>query len=73
MFPGSESKTEQAKAAYSDVAAVITGEWKITNGEKEIDGVEDAGFHIIIKKLLQNEKTLFASSLVDALTENTVM
>lgn len=42
------------------VTECITEEdWTITEGENEIYGMEHAGLHIVLKKLIQHDKVAF--------------
>lgn len=64
----------------SKVAEVVTDdEWKIKNDEETILGVEHAGLHMTLKKLIQNDKEAikngcptFSEALVHYLTDDVV-
>lgn len=48
------------KEALVKVAECITEEdWTITEGENEMYGIEHAGLHIVLKKLIQHDKVAF--------------
>ncbi|XP_017782366.1 PREDICTED: protein penguin [Nicrophorus vespilloides] len=71
---GSGNELESAFKALSTV--VIDPEWKVVNGDKEILAIEDAGFHMVLKKIAQNDKNhedhTFGKAIVDLLTDDLI-
>ncbi|KAI4456854.1 hypothetical protein MML48_8g00018351 [Holotrichia oblita] len=58
---------------------IIDDDWKVTENEQEILGIEHAGLHMTLKKLVQNDKEalinnkpLFSEALFSILDENVV-
>ncbi|CAH0563589.1 unnamed protein product [Brassicogethes aeneus] len=48
---------EDLKEAYKSIVGVICDvDWKIKENDAEIDGIEHAGFHMVLKKLAQHDK-----------------
>lgn len=58
---------------------IVNKEWKIKENEEEILGIEHAGLHMTLKKLIQNDKdatkndkATFSRALVNYLDSNVV-
>lgn len=68
------------KTALSSIADIIVNpDWKIKEAENEINGIEHAGLHMILKKLaqhdavaLQESKTTFGECLCSKVTDEAV-
>lgn len=71
----------ELRNALSSVAEVIVNpDWKIKDGENEINGIEHAGLHMILKKLaqhdsvaLQTSKATFGECLCSKVADDTVI
>ncbi|CAG9827685.1 unnamed protein product [Diabrotica balteata] len=71
---------EELGAAYTSLADVIVNpEWKVKENENDVLGVENAGIHMALKKLaqqdkvrLENQETTFGSILIEKLSEDTM-
>uniref|UniRef100_A0A6P7GEK1 Protein penguin-like n=1 Tax=Diabrotica virgifera virgifera TaxID=50390 RepID=A0A6P7GEK1_DIAVI len=70
----------ELEAAYTGLGDVIVNpEWKVKENENDILGVENAGIHMALKKLaqqdkvrLENQDITFGSVLIEKLTEDTL-
>lgn len=66
------------KALESVANVVVKPDWQIKINEREIAGIEDAGMHMILKKLAKNDQNIedqecsFGAILVDLISEETV-
>ncbi|RZC35677.1 penguin [Asbolus verrucosus] len=59
------------KALDSLATVIVEADWKIKINEQEILGIEDAGLHMVLKKLAKHNES-FGSSLIGALTDQTL-
>ncbi|EFA09038.1 protein penguin [Tribolium castaneum] len=66
------------KALESLVQIIVNPDWTIKANDKEISGVEDAGIHMVLKKLAKNDQNIencdctFGSLLINSMSDETL-
>lgn len=72
--PDFESAIKTVAQTVTDVA------WRVKENDKEVNGIEHAGLHMSLKKLLQHDKAIvsdnrdytFGRALLEVITDETV-
>lgn len=70
----------EVEYTFDNLAKVITNiDWKIKENDKEVQGIEHSGLHMVLKKIAQNDKLnieknlpTFGASLMKSLTKDVV-